>query len=120
MPDEPCAGQMQPGPALDALVAREVRGWVTHPRNNHMWCSVSDDGNYVLERDAKDWFPSTDIRAAMEVAEKFFVYLFHKQGPSRYDATVGDLDALHSATTPTLPHAICLASLKAKENGDVE
>lgn len=103
---------MNPGCALDALVAEKVMGWKS---TGMLELSVTDEEPWLDENQCEKWCTpkySTDIAAAWKVVEKF---------SSRFSMS---RDALgwHANMTPfvggdciadTAPHAICLAALKA-------
>lgn len=109
---------MNPSRELDALVAEKVMGW--------KW----EDDRLTIEGHYKDengeyhssFFPSTDIAAAWEVVEKFDRYEIVK---TELPLPTGEVwkphvvlshwkkDSFGTAFGDTVPHAICLAALKA-------
>jgi hypothetical protein len=121
---------MKAGRELDALVTEKVMGWNNNrdnPREPGMW-GINDyraDGSPVLMPD----FPcySTDIAAAFDVVQiikepislereltwdftiEFWSGLWHV-GWKRWED-----DWYIESEAETLPHAICLAALKARE-----
>lgn len=135
---------MKPGRELDALVAEKVMGiQKLHPHEiveyedtYYTKCLVCGQSNattdFHLEESQCGEFKkySTDIAAAWEVVEKLsekFAYCIEK-GHSMHQITVWivppqgdgfhtveDLMETHSVSSCSLPHAICLAAVKAIE-----
>ncbi len=117
---------MEPGLELDALVAREVMGWtmvnLSGTPEQYKW--YWQGGNTPSGPKVSSWSPTTSIQHAIEVLEKI--------KPPSQPATITWLSDSREwtvqvglgkgevwASAPTLPHAICLASLKAKESDKV-
>jgi len=123
---------MNPGPELDALVAEKVMGW-----------SVSEDGTVWRDESLKypdrlpllEWHPSTQIGDAWQVVEKvkettggalmiisrakdalvaWAPFDAQWEETSRNPMTMRVLLSSY-VEAPTVPHAICLAALKAVE-----
>jgi len=121
------AREMKPGPELDALVAEKVMGWV-RGGGRMTWIRQGPFANCDCpshDEAATVALYSTSISDAFEVVEK--LYALSKRGfmcnwladfayqgawiASFYsmDPDTGDSDA----EADTLPHAICLAALRA-------
>ena len=117
---------MNPGRELDALVAEKVMGW---------WWGDDESpaGAGWYEHDdpkrARDWSPSQNIADAWEVVEKLvadgfspdLLHMPHQPESSwtcHIDNSLGDTKTyigipVAACSGKTVPHAICLAALKA-------
>ena len=105
---------MNPGREMDALVAEKVMGWVANHDNQPAWYTKDGQhtGNYIEDSEGGAWSPSTDITAAWEVFVR--VGISHLEAWEEKDGwrlCLGDSVAIRGAET--VPHAICLAALKA-------
>ena len=61
---------MEAGREMDALIAEKVMGWILHPHKTH-WMIYEGDQTKTMRpkyRNYGDFFPSTNIAAAWEVA----------------------------------------------------
>jgi hypothetical protein len=118
--------EMKAGRELDALVAEMVMGF---KREKKKWEFVSIGGHIPFPmRVPFDDFPnySTDISAAWDVVKKFaglgFITLFSTEWSSATRPSgpgwACQIDgSKNTELGETAPHAICLAALKAVENG---
>jgi hypothetical protein len=89
---------MEAGPELDALVAEWVMGW--------------HNGTAIIPVD--QWHPSTDISAAMILADKWEGALDMTRARSgNWSVRLMDGEVVAMAYARTLPLAICRAALKA-------
>ena len=126
--------EMEAGRELDALVAEKVMGWVL---NRHEFGSelpggplkslgIAPDGSHIM---GLPHF-STNISAAWEVVERLDALGYWFQGRTRFDNEGEHDDGCwagftphlttgwngqpdHYTNAPSMPHAICLAALKA-------
>jgi len=123
---------MTPGPELDALIAVEVMGWSVD-KHGTVW--RDEQHKYPDRLPYFQWSPSTDISAAWEVVDvilgkgfSVFVSALHSgnlQGcliegacakPMKPEDNVLNIYRnmiVAKTQTETVPHAICLAALKA-------
>jgi len=100
---------LPPGPELDALIATKVMGWGI----------IHYAGHQIIQRPGitmNEWSPSQSIADAWEVVEKLkhadnFEIAFY-EGEWVVGSYVND-EPIWEASAATLPHAICLAALKA-------
>lgn len=98
---------------IDAWIAEHVMG---HIPDDTRYNFKSDRGWYCID----DWSPSTDIKAAFEVAEKLKLYDITSRTydtPKKhrsYACIFYEKGGGIMAYAKTLPMAICLAALKAK------
>lgn len=113
----------------DALVAEKVMGWTLKERNEWFDGDQSTGWYAPFEwgQPLDEFMPSSDISAAWEAVEKLndkFDFRCHTRAgysgiwaafgynPEHHDE-MGDGDFPFGAFEPSLPHAICLAALKA-------
>jgi hypothetical protein len=113
--------ELKAGPQLDELIATKVMGGVRHEVNSVLKVDVSAK-SYTL---GKGWeYPrySTDITAAWEVVGKLNEVYFmistrsYVNQPNQSQCLIlpkAGEDAWITATGESIPHAICLAALKA-------
>ena len=126
---------MKPGPELDALVAERVMGW--EARQGVLGCEVPPRGVPLGMGGWPTWSPSTDIAAAWEVVEKLRgpESNWNPSSPTHGDGPRGQClkilidpmdfggvwywagpdDERFVLAKHGIPHAICLAALKAVE-----
>ena len=96
---------MKPGPELDALIAEKVMGWKL---SRYFWDTGT--GKIAIERTPKY---STSIQAAWDVVEKLEGELHFKRKDDKWSVFLMGAEVWAGSTQDTLPHAICLAALKA-------
>ena len=123
---------MEAGRELDALIAKKVFGCPVVYKDDRPWCGCKDEEHatwwHEIKHDLK-WY-STDLEEAWEVVEKikrdhakdpYGDDFFLRQDGAKWVAGFGT-DAPHEnfgsdpdseGTADTVPHAICLAALKA-------
>jgi len=122
---------MKPGIELDALVAEKVMGH----KGTKYYIATSDGGKSCAmscldKKKVEDWVNSTtdytlqewifyknystDIAAAWEVVEKFDQFVIQRNSHSfHFKGWLND-KFVSEPMNKSAPHAICLASLKAK------
>jgi len=123
---------MKAGRELDALVAEKVMGWVLVEQAGDLY-KDDDDGEPLRPIGHgghwQDRFcPSTSISAAWEVVEKLKTeghpVWICQIWPGQDDGNVASVfvefkdrgeSIIYDAQAPNVPHAICLAALKAVE-----
>lgn len=110
---------MEPGLELDALISEHVMGWI---RDGGIWTQPNGHQRTLEPTSYGQFSPSKDMNDAWEVVEKFKDAGEYKIEISAYPRdSLWTIKAYHrdgaskSCTTSaaTLPHAICLAALKA-------
>lgn len=127
---------LNPGPELDALVAEKVMGWVHYDSGKDDWWT-DHAGNKI--EPISDWEPSVDIVAAWDVIKQLGRLDFRIRISIDFDGDcdeivleAGDCNCPHqkpydafdghgwtliehiAESVQKVPHAICLAALKAK------
>lgn len=112
--------QMEPGEALNKLVAENIMGWAVHFRNTACYCQAAEMNKAMTSCPAHvdDWRPSTNNSQAWEVLE---VIKTHGNDIDIFvtpeDATViiqhsTDIDGKrYRAVSSTFPEALCKAAL---------
>lgn len=117
---------MKPGPELDALVAEKVMGWkwenfgkpMLAPPEQIIQITEFCD-KHTGYREVNIYIPpySTDISAAWQVVEKLkkdHVFSLKIAGNGTHaHVSFTDLDNKNYDPCDNIPHAICLAALKA-------
>lgn len=113
-------GEKLSGRDLDAAVAERVMGWQRQPDYNY-WMSFPAGEGFKLHALIATWKPSEDIRAAMQVVVQMrslgwsFACTFY-QGKLPYASFCkGTAASSRNAEANSLPEAICLAAIEAKE-----
>ena len=112
---------MKPGRELDALIAEKVMGWIVNRLSEQTMPPVlRGPGTFS----AVDLHPySTDIAAAWEVMEKLIKIAkkidkmslpsIYCLSAKHYRVSIDLEDRYIEGSANTVPHAICLAALKA-------
>jgi hypothetical protein len=103
---------MKAGPELDALVAEKVMGWEIWRHPYGQIEIITEDDTCEIEY----FKPSTDMKTAWEVVEKFFrVDIETGFGANEHCVTIRNEDGWTKsyAYAKTVQLAICLAALKA-------
>jgi hypothetical protein len=111
---------------LDELTATKVMGWHKADAFNEASAPflVWRDKAEMFEHTENEWNPSVNIEQAMQVLEKMIAdgyketaMVYEREGwiVEFYKEDVFD-DVGNDARDKSLPRAICLAALKAKEN----
>lgn len=114
---------LQPGPELDALIAEKVMGWIKHRQEEaddfEVWSKRLGDGLIQIMGVVGDWNPSKFMDPAWEVVEKVIditdATVLITMHEDRSVCTFSNPEILsgHTAVASKMPHAICLAALKA-------
>ena len=119
--------EMKPGRELDALVAEKVMGWRRVSEGEpYFWPTQKMiDRIKELHPDvlAVDYFPaplfSADIAAAWQIVEKADWWQMESVETGEVWVILAINESYsYDATANAAPHAICLAALKAVNNGD--
>jgi len=106
---------------LDRLVAEKVMGFMLNEDGTiqlSLPIITDDDGDFVYVY----WRPTTNIAQAFEVVDKMIAdgwlisMIYTISGT--WLAIVGTFDIVKEATDKSLPRAICIAALMAKESED--
>lgn len=108
---------LNPGPALNALVAEKIFGCTTldlsSPDRPTCTCYLLGEGLVWHTGDSGDLKRySEDIAAAMEVVGKVMPSYRSKVSFETYDGDIWSIKPCGTSSA-SLPHAICLAALKA-------
>ncbi len=119
-----------PGPRLNELMAEKVMGWYKERTLGYTWWRYENgDSGYVdqpqtYREDPDYWDPSIDIACAWEIVQKLqdthYFQLSGYDGIEKCSCYFIDRDNERGKDgcvdgIETIPHAICLAALKIKD-----
>lgn len=102
---------------INRLIATKVMEWsVYKEKSGFEWYAVVEDGKFKFIRSVVTFEPTTDIRDAWKVVDKFVnddIY-FEMVKPDKDGSFICLIGMLNEPTkADTAPLAICLAALKA-------
>jgi len=117
---------MRVGNELDALVAKEVMGWVRDGCHDERWVEYIPDPRhspfYIPDHRAwvHCWKPSEDIEAAWQVVQKLrndgldvAIQALDEGDGFWWQVSIGEGPLVDRSGPDAAPEAICIAALKA-------